>query len=83
MYGNLVNWKSLDVHWERREKAYSGTAEQLLDWRGGGGGGVEGEHISDSILGGGTRYFFLLILYNFRNIGGHVPPSPPCLIRGP
>ena len=39
MYGNLVNWKSLDVHWERREKAYSGNAEQLLDWRGGGWGG--------------------------------------------
>ena len=26
---------------------------------------------------GGTKHFFLLILYNFRNIGGHVPPCPP------
>ena len=27
---------------------------------------------------GGTRHFFLLILYNFKNIeGGHVPPPPP------
>ena len=32
---------------------------------GGGGGGT----ISDSILGG-TKHFFLLILYNFENIGG-------------
>ena len=41
-----------------------------------GGGGWEGT-ISDSILGG-TEHFFLLILYNFKNIGGgHVPPPPP------
>ena len=40
---------------------------------GGGGGGT----VSDSILGGGTKHLFLLILYNFRNIGGHVPPLPP------
>ena len=26
--------------------------------------------------GGGTRHFFLLNLYNFQNIGGHVPPCP-------
>ena len=27
---------------------------------------------------GGTRHFFLLTLYNFKNIrGGHVPPPPP------
>ena len=25
---------------------------------------------------GGTRHFFLLTLYNFKNIGGHVPPGP-------
>ena len=37
---------------------------------GGGGGGT----ISDSILrGGGTINFFLLNLYNFKNIGGVVP----------
>ena len=28
---------------------------------------------------GGTRHFFLLILYNFKNIGWHVPPPPPPL----
>ena len=28
--------------------------------------------------GGDTRHFFLLNLYNFKNIeGGHVPPLPP------
>ena len=27
---------------------------------------------------GGTRHFFLLILYNFKSIGGNVPPGPPC-----
>ena len=28
--------------------------------------------------GGDTKHFFLLILYNFKNIGGrHVPPLPP------
>ena len=26
---------------------------------------------------GDTRDFFLLILYNFKNIGGHLPPPPP------
>ena len=26
---------------------------------------------------GGTKHFFSPILYNFKNIGGHVPPSPP------
>ena len=37
--------------------------------------------VSDSILGG-TRHFFLLILYNFKNIGGHVPPlAPPAAPR--
>ena len=48
--------------------------EQLWDWGGGGGGGT----ISDSILGGGTRHFFLLNLYNFKNIGGgaHAHPAP-------
>ena len=36
---------------------------------------------------GGTKQFFLLILFNFKNIGGHVPPlpppPPPSLLRGP
>ena len=45
---------------------------------GGGGGGT----ISDSMLEG-TRHFFLPILYNFKNIGGHVRPLPPPLLRGP
>ena len=41
-----------------------------------------GNTVSDSILGGeggGTRHFFLLTLYNVRNIGGRGPrtPSPP------
>ena len=27
--------------------------------------------------GGGTRHFFPLSLYNFKNIGGHVPLPPP------
>ena len=26
---------------------------------------------------GDTRHVFLLTLYNFKNIGGHVPPPPP------
>ena len=34
-----------------------------------------GGTISDSILEG-TKHFFLLIIYNFKNIGGHVPPPP-------
>ena len=38
-----------------------------------GGGGT----ISDSILGG-TRHFFLLNLYNFKNIGGGARATPPC-----
>ena len=38
-----------------------------------GGGGT----ISDSILGKGTKHFFLLILYNFKNIGGGTCPPPP------
>ena len=37
--------------------------------------------------GGGTKHFFLLILYNFKNIGGggaRAPPAPPAsLLRGP
>ena len=48
-----------------------------------GGGGVHN-------YWGGTRYFFLLNLYNFKNMGGrggHVPPCPPppppILLRGP
>ena len=41
----------------------------------------EGGTISASILGGGggTRHFFLLTLYNFKNIEKHVPP----LLHGP
>ena len=42
-----------------------------------------GSTVSDSLLGG-TRHFFLLALYNFKNIGGrgHVPlPSPPPATR--
>ena len=41
-----------------------------------GGGGT----ISDSILGGGTKHFFLLILYNFKNIGGGGTPAVPGLL---
>ena len=50
------------------------TAEQLRDWRG------RKDTVSDSKLGGGaTIHFYLLTLYNFKNIwgGGHVPPHPP------
>ena len=50
-----------------------GTAEQLWDWGGG----------DDWILGGGgTIHFFLLTLYNFKNIGGAHAPLPP-LRRSP
>ena len=45
----------------------------------GGGGGT----ISNSILGeGGKKHFFLLILYNFKNIGGGgtCPPTPRSLL---
>ena len=38
--------------------------------------GVGGGTISDSILGS-TRHFFLLNLYNFKNIGGARSPCPP------
>ena len=56
---------------------WSGTADQFWDWGGGGGGG---RTISDSILGErGTKHFLLLIIYNFKNVGGHVAP----LLRGP
>ena len=35
-----------------------------------------------TIYWGGTIHFFLLTLFNFKNIGGHVPPPAP-LLRGP
>ena len=35
-----------------------------------------GGTISDSILGG-TKHFFLLIFYNFKNIGEALAPLPP------
>ena len=60
-----------------------------LIWGGGGGGGGGGRAegtISDSILGGDTKHFLLLILYNFKNIGrARAPPAPlpPPLLRGP
>ena len=57
---------------DRMEKQWlSGTAEQLWDW--GGGGGT----ISDLILGWHKTHIFLLILYNFKNIGGTRAPQPP------
>ena len=71
--GNLAYRSTVHVH-----KPLPGTAEQLWDW----GGGT----ISNSILGG-TRHFFLLILYNCKNIRGHVLPPPPNpafpLLHGP
>ena len=33
--------------------------------------------------GGGTKHFFLLILYNFKNIGGGARAPRPPLLRGP
>ena len=42
--------------------------------RGGGGGGAP---LVTQYWGGGTKHFYLLNLYNFKNIGGHVPPLPP------
>ena len=43
-----------------------------------GGGGGEVGTVCDSILGRrGTKHFLVLTLYNFKNIGGHVPPGPP------
>ena len=47
----------------------TGTAEQLWDW----GAPLVTQHLGG---GGGTKHFFLLILYNFKKIGGHVPPCP-------
>ena len=52
-----------------------------------GGGGGEGI-ISAPIFGGeGTRHFFFLTPYNFKNIGGGTcpppPPPPPPLLCGP
>ena len=47
----------------------SGTAKQFWD---------SGGTISASILGGGgTKHFFLLTLYNFKNIGGRGTCPPP------
>ena len=43
-----------------------------IGWGGGGGGG--GPLVTQ--YWGGTKHFYLLILYNFKNIGGHVPPVP-------
>ena len=41
-----------------------------------GGGGGEAPIVTQ--YWGGTRHFFLLTLYNFKNIGGaRAPPSPP------
>ena len=64
------------------------VSDSILGRRGGGNsvsdsifGGVGGNSVSDSILGGeGTSHFFLLTLYNFKNIGGGTcrPPGPPC-----
>ena len=48
----------------------SGTAEQLWDW----GGGAP---LVTQYWGGGTKHFFLLILYNFKNIVR--PPTPRSL----
>ena len=67
---------------ENEAKPKQGPRSNFEIWGGGGGG------ISDSILGG-TRQFFLLNLYNFKNIGGarappaHPPPPPAPLLRGP
>ena len=45
--------------------------------------GLGGGTINDSILGGGTKHFFLLILYNFQNIGGaRAPPAPYSAVPG-
>ena len=46
--------------------AETGAAEHLRDW---------GAQLVTQYWG--TRHFFLLNLYNFKNIGGHVPPLPP------
>ena len=47
------------------------------------GGGEGWGTISDSILWG-TKHFFLLILYNFKNIGGaRAPPPPPPIPPAP
>ena len=56
----------------------TGTAEQLWNWGGG------GDTISASILVGGTRHFFLLILYNFKSIGegARAPPAPYSAVPG-
>ena len=52
---------------------YPGTAEQLWDW---GGGGMT-EYWGDTI------HFFLLTLYNFKNIGGaRAPPAPYSMVSG-
>ena len=55
---------------ENEAKPKQGPQSNFEIWGGGGG-------ISDSILGG-TRQFFLLNLYNFKNIGGaRAPPAHP------
>ena len=38
---------------------------------------VDGEGAPLVTQSWGTRNLFLLIIYNFKIIGGHVPPSPP------
>ena len=50
------------------DESFTGTAEQLWDWG----------DMTEYWGGRGAQYiFFLLTLYNFKNIGGHVPPLPP------
>ena len=67
---------NLKICWRASETQGPRSTFEIGGGRGVGGGGT----VSDSILGRGTRHFFLQTLYNFKNIGGggNVPSRPPC-----
>ena len=76
------HWLWYSFHWRCYPSVYRVPLTQQLYLSrdrgatlrlGGGGGGAP----LVTQYWGVTKHFFLLILYNFKNIGGHVPPLPP------
>ena len=67
----------LGLSWRKyiSTKISSGRDRGATKRFGGGGGGAKAPLVTQ--YWGSTRHFFSLNLYNFQNIGGHVPPCPP------